>query len=36
MNYQRKVIFHQRMEWMKDEAINEIVATGIGTTQQKA
>jgi preprotein translocase subunit SecA len=26
MNDQRKVIFDQRVEWMKDEAVNEIVA----------
>ncbi len=26
MNDQRKVIFEQRVEWMKDEAVNEIVA----------
>ncbi len=26
MNDQRKVIFDQRIEWMKDEAVNEIVA----------
>jgi preprotein translocase subunit SecA len=26
MNDQRKVIFEQRVEWMRDEAVNEIVA----------
>ena len=25
MNHQRKVIFHQRVEWVEDEAVNEIV-----------
>src|SRR5215470_18359014 len=26
MNDQRKVIFEQRVEWMSDEAVNEVVA----------
>src|SRR5262249_56057639 len=26
MNDQRKVIFEQRIDWMRDEAVNEIVA----------